>query len=292
MVTNLETRQNDVVETSNNSWWGLLTEMYRDFKKLVKRKVEKNEKKANEKKQEEQRKKEENEKNQRFKEDFVKKRAEKADRIYKDQQEQKRLEKEHQEEEKLGDSRDLSECSEEVVEDIKLLDDKIKTYRKLCKENGFESHIFNLGRWFREHSWISLYDDSGKQICRLKYNWKKDSDVKNRWPKEPEVVYSYSEAKASCVIRDPSGSDQDVVLDPMTIWDFRMAAKMINIYIDNKTNEIQNTIKEIKEKEQRTKKAAMERIAWQQIAQNNEEYHQQEVQQADADLESQLWDLA
>ena len=253
MAQNFETRQNDVVETSNNSWWGdLIRQLWKDLREGARILTW-----ANRREQ---------------------------------RRENERKEQEQKEKQDLKKQRESRKSTLENREEI----------RGSCRKMEIKIDELSRLEWNNRSYTVShlLGPDQRGQYDKGKKLWLTDNTIEQKWDhayliKWPfiqlEIFENYLEDKkneadahyytsCACVIKDTDG---DIVLPRMTMWDFRRVVDAINIDLDNKIKEAQDKHKK-----------ALERIAWQKIAQNNEKYHQQEVKQADADLESQLWDLA
>jgi len=252
MVTNLETRQNDVVEM-NNPWpIDTLRKLYHWFKKGV----EKTKKGINELRE-----------------------------INREKQQKKDAEKY----ENTDSIREDVQYTTEIENGIKWILEKVGTL--LDVSNTEDNNIFNLDA-VAPVTQVSWENHFGKKM------WSRFCEyINNDWQMIFDelhgsfYLYYYKDNKNRYDIRllmkDPDGKEPPTLLNIRTIWNFRRTVDMLNIFLDGK----------IKEAQTKTKRA-MERFVWQKIAQNNaelhnqnEEYHQQEEQQADVDLETQLWNL-
>lgn len=252
MVTNLETRQNDVVETSQNSWWGdLLREMYRDFKKLVKKGKETYNQNKNEKDQKRQREEQEkNQEKQRKNQEKQRKNQEKQDK-----KEQKRY----------GDTDPINGFStwhglnyydEMVRNDFDDIDDLIDELHRL----GNHEIKTKIGG--------GLYP-GGQEYTDKKIYWENyELNIRD--------AGNFCRVE-SIILKNPDNPNDQVKLTDPTIWDYRRAIDLIKA----------DCAKKKKETQDRNAKAMKKAMA-----QNHEEYHQQEEKEADADLEAQLWNLA
>lgn len=268
MAQNFETRQNDVVETSNNSWWGdLIREMYRDFKKLVKKGGRAYTEHKNEKKKEKQEKKQEN----------LNKKNQEKQRKEQEKLNKKNQEKQKKEQEKYSNVDDVNEYNvwtdknknskeiwsdletiQELIEELNRLgSDKIKIEKKSREWYNNESGYINYKIYWENYELYIQNNDWEEKNGKKKY----------------EDKYTVE----SIILKNPDDKNDKVILRDPTIWDYRRAIDLIKADCANKKKEAQD-------RNLRAMKKA--------IAQNNEEYHQQEVQQADADLEAQLWNLA
>lgn len=250
MVTNLETRQNDVIDASNNGWPGdLFRKLWQEIRRGVKV-VTWEQRRENERREQAQKEKQD-----------LKNQRESTEETFNNREE-------------IGRARHTMQNKIEALSRLEW-QDRSYTFSDLLGPNK-EYPDYNKGKklWLTDRT--------------IEEKWDKAYFIK--WPSiELEIFENYLEdqkdrrdkkyyVKCACVIKNPDG---DIVLDNMTMWDFRRVVDAINIDLDNR----------IKERQDAHKKA-LERIAWKKLAQNNEEYHQQEEQQADADLETQLWSLA
>lgn len=253
MTTNLETRQNDVVDTSKNPWPGdLFRELWQNFKSNVRRIT------------------------------WVERREQRR--------ENERREQEQKEKQDLKNQRESTDTTwrykEEIERATRGMEDKIKELSRLEWKEKSYTYSDLLGpseRYpdFQKGTKLWLTDETIEEkwdhACLIKWPSVQLQVFCNYVDRQPYSGW-YNYMHCTCVIKQPDG---DIVLDDMTMWDFRRLVDTINKDLDNRIK-----------KAQEDHKRAMERIAWQKIAQNNEEYHQQEEQQADTDLESQLWNLA
>lgn len=246
MAQNFETRQNDVVEASNNGWPGdLLRKMYRDFKKVVKKGKESYEQGKNERNQEKQRKEQEK--------DQEKQRKEKERQDKKDQK-------------RYGDTDSINGFS---------------TWHGLDYYNEMVRNDFNdIDKLIDELHRLGNHEIKTKEVDGSYPGGEKYTDKKIYWE---NYELNIRDAGNSCrvesiILKDPDNPNDQVELTDPTIWDYRRAIDLIKQDCANKKQGTQD-------RNARAMKKA--------IAQNHDDYHENvEVPQADADLESALWNLA
>ena len=250
MAQNFETRQNDVVETSNKGWPGdLFRKLWHEIRQSLKV-VTWEQRRENKRKEQELKEKQDLRKQRESRETTWWHRDEIESAVHEMKgriSELSRLE-----------WNERSYTYSQLIGPIKTVPDHNKG-KKLWLTDRTIEEIWDCARLIK---WPSIQLEI---FC-------------NYWADQKGYLDKNYKMQCACVIKDPDG---DIVLDNMTMWDFRRLGETINIDLDNR-------IKEAQDKHKR----AMERIAGQEIAQNNETIHQQESNQADADLEAQLSNLA